>query len=332
MKKIDKLKRKINNSLYDHFVLRQTLGYAKTAILCIVAGIIFAFGFSCFITPVEGDLAIVTGGVSGISQNIYLIISFFNDNITLSDVTSIAYFAINIPILVFAFFKIGKRFAIFSLLNVLVSSIFIRIFPMWVGDIKELLASTNTFGGIITRIIFGGLFTGLSSAIAFRADTSCGGIDIFSYYFSLRKSTSVGKYGIALNMIIVLTYATLSIVKNPDMWAQGILIALFAFSYQFISSLVIDQINVRNKKVQLQIITKNEHMSKVLLANFPHGSTITKGKGSYSGSETFIIYTVISSSEIKEMVKLCRRVDEHAFISVIALSQVYGNFFIKPVE
>ena len=236
MKKIDKIKKKINNSLYDHFVLKQILTYSKTAILCIVSGIIFAFGFSCFISPVEGDLAIVTGGVSGISQNIYLIISFFNDQITLSDVTSIAYFAINVPILVFAFFKIGKKFAIFTLINVLVSSIFIRLFPLWVSPIQELLKSDNVYGGIITRIIFGGLFTGVSSALAFRAETSCGGMDVFSYYFSLRKSTSVGKYAIALNMVIVSVYAILSIVKTPDEWGEGVLIALFAFSYQFMCS------------------------------------------------------------------------------------------------
>ena len=142
----------------------------------------------------------------------------------------------------------------------------------------------------------------------------------------------MGKYTIALNMVIVSAYAILSIVKTPDEWGKGVLIALFAFSYQFICSLVIDLINVRNKKVQLQIITRNEHMPRVLLANFPHGSTIINGKGSYSGKDTFVIYTVISSTEVKAVTTLCRRVDEHVFISVVPLNQVYGNFFIKPVE
>ena len=107
MKKTQKIKENINNYLFDHIGLKLFLDYFKSFILCIVSGFIFAFGFAAFITPqgeVGKELAIVTGGVSGISQNIYLAISFFNENVTLSEVTSICYFALNVPILIFAFF------------------------------------------------------------------------------------------------------------------------------------------------------------------------------------------------------------------------------------
>ena len=103
---------------------------------------------------------------------------------------------------------------------------------------------------------------------------SCGGIDIFTYYFALRKSTSVGKYAVVLNGVIILSYTILSVVKHPDNWGLGLLQALFAISYVFLVSLIIDMINVRNKKVQVQIITSKLHMSEVLLANFPHSATI----------------------------------------------------------
>lgn len=332
MKRSDKIKKKINDTLYDHFVLRQSLNYIWTGLLCVLSGAIFAFGFACFITPVEGDLAIVTGGVSGISQNIYLIISFFFPSIKLSDVTSIAYFAINVPIIVFAFFKIGPKFAIFSLINVTVTSVLIRFFPPLLSSLQDLMKSSEKFGGIISRVLFGGLCTGLSSAIAFRANISCGGMDVFSYYFSLRKSSSVGKYTIMINMVIVVLYTILSIVKTPNEWAKCLLIALFAFLYQFICSLIIDLINVRNKKVQLQIITNNEHMPKVLLANIPHSGTLLNGKGAYSHQDKIVIYMVVSSLEVNKVVNLCKRVDEHVFIAVTPLNQVFGNFFIKPVE
>ena len=335
MKKSQKIKENINNYLFDHIGLKLFLDYFKSFILCITSGFIFAFGFASFITP-QGDLAkelsIVTGGVSGISQNIYLAISFFNSEVTLSEVTSICYFALNVPILIFAFFAVGKKFAIFSLLNVLVSSIFIRILPGMVCNEIGMLLSNGANGGIITRVLFGSLCTGVSSAIAFRGDMSCGGIDIFTYYFALRKSTSVGKYGVALNGLIITLYTILSIVKNTNNWEISLLQALFAVTYVFIVSLIIDAINVRNKKVQVQIITSKTYMSEVLLANFPHSATIMNGKGAYSGSEKFVLYMTISSVEVNRVVHLCKRVDEHAFISVIPLVQVYGNFFIKPVE
>ena len=40
----------------------------------------------------------------------------------------------------------------------------------------------------------------------------------------------------------------------------------------------------------------------------------------------------VSSSQVKDVISLIRKVDPHSFITVTALVQVYGNFFIKPVE
>ena len=93
-----------------------------------------------------------------------------------------------------------------------------------------------------------------------------------------------------------------------------------------------DAINLRNKKIQVQIITSSDYLAPVLLANFPHGATVVNGEGAYSHAPKKIIYMVVSSSQVKDVVALSRRVDPHAFISITALVQVYGNFFIKPVE
>ena len=40
--------------------------------------------------------------------------------------------------------------------------------------------------------------------------------DVFTYYFSLRKSTNVGKYSIALNAIIVICYNALIAIHNIE--------------------------------------------------------------------------------------------------------------------
>ena len=95
---------------------------------------------------------------------------------------------------------------------------------------------------------------------------------------------------------------------------------------------IIDAINLRNKKVSLQIITANEHMPEIIIANFPHSATVAKGKGAYSGQEKTMIWMVVSSSEVKKVVAVAQKIDEHVFITATPLKQVYGNFFIKPLE
>lgn len=334
MKKIKKLKRKINNYLFDHRILASTISNVTSSIFAALSGIIFAFGFTCFITPSDpNSFTIITGGASGISQNIVLIFALCGLGKYGALIQSICYFAINVPILVFAFFMISKRFALITVINVLVSSLFISIFPTipFIVQIQDLIAST---GGMISRILFAAVCTGLSSAISFRVGASSGGVDVFTYYFATRKSTSVGKYAILINGIVVTLYTILFIVGHTtsEGVADGILSLFYAIVYLFITSLVIDKINIRNKKVQIQIITDKEHLPQILIANFPHSATVLKATGAYTQKDKLTIYMVVSSIEVKMVTKVVAKADPHSFVSVFPLSQVYGNFYIKPID
>ena len=345
MKKSEKIKRKINDYLFDHRALKITLDHLRTLVFCVVAAFVFAFGFTAFITPaivdgVEG-LHVATGGVSGISQTIALILKVSGalDGIsgdTVSTVISIAYFVLNVPICTFAFFKIGKKFALYTALNVGFSSLFLFLlshpeishmpFAVQIG------ANKMIYNHELVRVLFGSVAVGVSSSIAYRADISCGGIDVFSYYFALRKSTSIGKYGILINGIILTAYSTILVFTSGSNWEIGAIAFFYSILYLFVVNLIIDAINLRNKKIQVQIITNSEYLAPVLIANFPHGATVVDGEGAYSHTPRKIIYMVVSSSQVKDVVSLARKVDHHAFISVISLVQVYGNFFIQPVE
>ena len=65
----------------------------------------------------------------------------------------------------------------------------------------------------------------LSSAIAFKGDFSCGGIDVLTYYFALRKSTSIGKYSVAINGFIVLLHTVLFCINDPARYDNAIIAA-----------------------------------------------------------------------------------------------------------
>ena len=96
--------------------------------------------------------------------------------------------------------------------------------------------------------------------------------------------------------------------------------------------MIVDLINVRNKKVQIQIISSFKQMSSYLLANIPHGATIVQGKGAFSGEDREIIYMTVSSLEVKDVIRTIKQIDPNSFVSVTQLQQVYGRFFQKPVK
>ena len=335
MKKIERIKRKFNNYLYDHLLLKESLHFADGLVIAAISAALYAFAFYCFITPAVEDIthiegySIITGGVGGITQVLYVVIKLCGGVVDPFLLQSICYFAFNIPILIFAFFKVGRKFAILTLINVGLSSLFIQVFDNieLTKQIASTLASQH-----ITRVIFGGSMIGCASAMAFKGEISCGGIDVFSYYFSLRKSTSVGKYATTINSFIIIIYSILTIILNHGNYMHfGFLNMLYGTLYLFTVMLVVDFINTRNKKVQLQIISSTD-VTPVLIANFPHSTTVLKGQGGYSRADKFVIYMVISSNEVKKVISLIKKVDPHSFISVTSLIQCYGNFFIKPVE
>ena len=283
------------------------------------------------------DLFIPAGGGFGLSQIIALIVELISGSTeTRSTIISIGYFVFNIPLLIFAFLKIGKKFTIFTFINVLLSSLFISVFSQTGVAYKiatfTLPDETMPLNSIIVRVLFACVCTGLSSALAYTGGISCGGIDIVSFYLGTRKSTQVGRYNIIINAFIVLTYALLRTIAPSYGLIYALYSAIFSVIYLMGAGMIIDAINLRNKKVSLQIITGKEHMPEIIIANFPHSATIVKGKGAYSGADRTMIWMVVSSSEVKKVVQVAQKIDEHVFISATPLKQVYGNFFIKPLE
>ena len=341
-KKSQRLKKQIDNFLFDHYIFKGFLDYLIGFFYAASAAALFAFGFACFTTPqASNGFVLATGGVSGIAQTIALIVELITGSAEARIIIqSVGYTVLNIPLLLFSWFKIGKRFTIFTLINVVLSSVFISVFST-TGVAKQVASFTLpdnngenvlVLNSVIVRVLFAGVCTGLSSALAYTGGISCGGIDIISFYLGARRSTQVGRYGIIINAFIVLTYALLRCIDTNITYVYALYSIIFSAIYLMETGMIIDAINLRNKKVSLQIITSKEHMPEIIIANFPHSATVTKGKGAYSGAEKIIIWMVISSSEVKRVVDIAKKIDEHVFITATPLKQVYGNFFIKPLE
>lgn len=325
MKAFKKIYKNFNEYLYEHGKVKLCFEYIVTLFFSLISAFCFAYGFRSFIAPVSGN-PLVSGGVSGFSQVLIRLFEFlFNGAKDYSDDTknylqSILYFVVNIPLFLLAFFKIGKRFAVFSIINVVLVSILIAIIP---NEWTQIFDLSDDF---LARALFAGLLTGVSTSLAVRFGHSCGGIDIISIYITSKTHSSMGKYVLAFNALIIISF---TLLKDPQEYAM---FALYSIVYLFVTSKVIDALCIRNKKLQLQIITESEEMAKILITNLPHGCTIVDAKGAYKGTSRKILYMDVSASEIKTAVKAARDVDPNAFISVLHVHNLYGKFYIKPLK
>lgn len=346
MSKENRLVAKIRNYFSQHKQSRLVVDFLLTLLMSATSGFVYAVGFRLFISPVSTSaINFVAGGLSGLAQTIAkIVVDLLGVNINRFTFQSILYLTLNIPVLIFAWFKVTKRFAFFTLVNVSLTSLFIAIIPNSWSDFVMLDSQ-------LTRALLAGIAAGLCASLAFVSDHSAGGIDVFTYYFANRKSTNVGRYAILLNTFVMTSYTIISLIENytnPAAYQQIVDVSgtpifdnpiapaitplLYSVVYLFMSAIVIDLINIRNKKTQLQIITSNKELSKELIAHFNHGCTIVNGEGAYTGAAKLVLYMTVSSSEVRRAVRLIQAIDEHAFINVTPIHQVYGRFYIKPVR
>ena len=331
-------RKKLSSFSYKHIWLKYILDYGFAVLATVFSAFIFVFGMLTFLEPSmsasvsEVGPAMVSGGSSGAAQVIKkLIFTIFNKLDTKNErlVLSSMYLLINIPLLVLAFKGVGKRFAFFTLLNVGCVFLFTNTLR---GEIFTNIAKyVYENGYMITRALFAGLCTGLSSGIAYKIDSSAGGFDIVSFYISSKKSTMAGKYGMYINGAIVASFALVTGIADKD-FSTAIGGALFSFVYLLTVMLVIDVINIRNKKTKIEITTSNKELPQLLIANIPHGATLVEAKGAFTNNERLIIEMVVSTTEVKRAVTIIRTLDPESFVVVTAISGFYGNFHMKPIK
>jgi uncharacterized membrane-anchored protein YitT (DUF2179 family) len=351
----------LQDYLFDRPKTRQCLDWLWKGFITVVTCFIFAWGFRAFINPTANCVAhwlmqndstltleqataqaneagvvhLISGGMSGVSQAIVKFMDIFGDFRAIEkSIISIMYFVLNIPLLVLAWFKISKQFTVFTLINVALVSIFNEIIPdEWIYNV------INIYDDMIARCIFGGLTTGIASGAAMMINTSAGGTDVLSFYIAEKKSSGAGQFAFFINAAVLLANVLFGVIGhavnptvNPQLSSELIRYSLYTFIYLFVCTKVIDFLNTKNKKEELQIFTSNENLSQILIHAFPHSATTVDAKGAFTGQRRIMIYMVLSKKEINQAVELIRKADPLAFVTVINLNQVYGRFYIRPIE
>lgn len=372
--KLAKIRRNTKDFFLDHPGVNFATEQFWLIILELVSAFIFAYGYRSFIAPSrvpwscldlnnpalnDLDLSspaqyealplleaakrvspthLVSGGASGIGQVLTRICELCGlTSVPEKTLQSLFYFLVNVPIIIIGFLKVGKKFTFYSLVNVVFTSVLMDAIP------QEWCEIINIYDDNVARALAGGLTTGVSSGLALAAGTSTGGVDILSIFIAERKSTTVGKYSLAINACTVIVFTLLCFLPAEtdslsndftamDHGSAQLTMSLYTIIYFFMQSKVVDALNTKNKKTELQVFTHSDKMVKALIRGFPHACTVLDGRGGYSSAPLSVIYVVVSNSEVKKAVHVMRLVDHNCFISVISTKQVYGKFYVKPID
>lgn len=266
----------------------------------VVYAILSAIALNFFFQPGH----VYSSGITGLAQIFTTLSSQF-----LGHQLSVAMtlYLLNVPLLILAWFKIGKPFTIYTIITVTFSSLFIHVIPEY----------TLTPDPIINAI-FGGAVMGAGIGYALRSGISSGGTDIFSLYIRKKTGRQVGSISLIFNGIIVLI--------------AGVLFGWQAMFYSlltiFVSSRVTDAIYTKQRKMQATIVTrKPKIVTQALHSKLHRGVTVVNSaSGAYSGSNMTILITIITQAEYQEFKYIMKQIDPTAFVSIAENVKVLGRF------
>ena len=185
-----------------------------------------AVGFNLFLIHHQ----LLSGGFSGIA----MMIGYF----TGWDI-GLLYLLLNIPVLLWGYFAIGKFFVLLSMLSVLITSWLLQVIPI------NLVTDTD----LLIGAVFGGVISGIGIGITLRAGGSTAGFDIIGSIVTQRYDVPLGSLLSVLNGLIIIIHGYLTHDWN---------LSLYSLISIYVTGKIVDMIHVRHIKITAFIITNEK--------------------------------------------------------------------------
>lgn len=277
----------------------------KRLFLVCLGALIFSFNMISFVRA--GNL--LPGGIAGITV---LIQQIGREYFHVSIPYSVGNLLLNsIPIFIGIRF-VGKKFTLYSCLMIVLSSILTDVLPVQPITYDELLVA-----------VFGGLINGFSIGLCLLGKASSGGLDIVAVFLSRKWNIDAWNYTLMLNAVILVTAGLIF------GWDR----ALYSIIFQFTSTQVVHLLYQKHRQHTLLIVTNHSKEVYTTISQYTsHGATVFRGIGSYDGQERDMVYSVVSSDEVKMVLKKVREVDPAAFINTLRTDYMTGRFIQKKED
>lgn len=264
----------------------------------ILGGGIMAFGITMFLLPNK----LSTGGFTGISTIIYYLF-----NIPMGVIN----FVLNVPLFIFATFKIGKKFLARSLVGMVSLSVFIDIFDRLPPLTEDRFLAC----------IYGGIIVGFGTAIILKFNSSTGGSDLIS--------NIVNKYNSDIKMSNVIVIIDCIVVGLNMLVFKKIEIGLYSAIAIYLMGKIIDIIfeGIYFTKLIFIVSNKNEEISDEIGRSIKKGTTGLLGKGMYTKDEKLVLMCAASRKDVIRVKIVAKKIDPQAFIIITNAKEVFGLGF-----
>lgn len=270
----------------------------KESTYIIIGCFFMAAGTSLFLLPNQ----LSSGGFAGIAT-----ITYYLFNIPLGTFMLI----LNIPLFILTIIKVGKGVAIKGIIGTILLSLFIDLLEKFDPLTEDRFLAC----------IYGGILTGIGTAIVLKANASTGGTDLLTYIIRAFKP-----HYRASNLIVIID--TGIIIMNVIFFKE-IEIGLYSAIAIYIMGKMIDIVfeGIYFTKTMFIVSDKYEEIAEEIGKNIDRGSTGIYAKGMYTNEEKIMLWCVASRGEVVKIKQIVRDIDKRAFIVISSAREAWGKGF-----
>lgn len=289
--------------------------WLKTVVYLLVSSFLISFAAKTLSTP----NGFTIGGVSGIS---ILLNVATNGLIKQSWVV----FALNLPLVILAFFFVKKKFAVLTAIHIALQTLWLLILETL---FPEFTIEFATNGEKIFAALAAGICIGTAIALAFKIGGSTGGADVVAVVIQRKfAASSIAWMIFAVNFVVV--SASLFVFYDPAQPIAYNLLPIMMSAFElYVESKINESItNGFQSAIEFRIITnKPEEMAQALLHELSRGVTMLPATGMYTKEEHPMLLCVISRRQVATLRKVITTVDPDSFAVMTGVSQVLGLGF-----
>lgn len=335
-----------------HSTQKKRIRYSMIIVLGIVASIsaLFLIQNSGLYSP--GVSALLQGFARLIKEVSMKTIGADGANIVYNILFWSLYFIVNIPLLIFSYKKISKKFTLMTLSYIITSQIFGLLISNLVpninqififGNVQNVLWDNNNVMPLLVYGIVSGLISGLIFSLIYILGSCAGGSDIVSFYYAKIKNKSVALMLTYINLSCIFIGTILGtfipeIINNKSpITINFILQQLFSPSLIFsmvssiISSLILNSLFPKHRVIKINVYSdKVKEIREALLeTGYGHSVTINNTIGGYLWTSKQNLETICMYMELPSIINKIRDIDSEALIATQRIVDLDGKIMVS---
>lgn len=287
----------------------------------IVVSVIVAFGLHVFVY--KADFA--PSGVDGAATMLqYASKQLFGVELNAGIFT----FALNLPLLIAAWFVLNKKYVIYTIIYTVVISASLMLFKelnVYQYDCT-IITPTEKYNSHLVAAIAGGVMQGFSG-ILLRIGGSAGGADVIG--------CMVQKKFPHKNVESIIAYVSYAVVAVAFFVYGNVNSVCLSVVEIFICERVTSVILKSNRSaIKVEIITDKinvDNIKNYIIFELKHGATLLNGRGVFSDAEKEVVVCLINHRQLPEVLKKMKSIP-NTFTYYSDVTGVRGNFDFKEED